>query len=305
MPVYVAHSKNQKGSIQTYSDHANGFFHRYSETVNSKKCFVQEQIQYLTNIGKIVSFVHDMGKLEPYSQEVLHGIRNAKMPNHVVAGLLFLINNKKQMDFGSFLFSFLTIAGHHKGLPDRKNDLQQMLDASPVSVRNPELNYSGVVLKWVSEQYVQIEKALDSIWPKEERVFPNQRNKSFETPLTVRMISSFFTIADHGDTAAHFGNFYPSKNIKLKGIERAKAIDDYTLELNKKSNKRNYERSLLYKDVSSKKLSGFNFITAPTGCGKTVVVSKKTMDEDPERFIYSAPYITIINQSSNVIRSFF
>jgi CRISPR-associated endonuclease/helicase Cas3 len=279
---YIAHSKNKAGKLHYIREHLEEtahFMSRFTKNSNYLKIFVQ------------AAFMHDMGKYSlEFQRYITQGGRRGSAP-HAFLGASFA-RYLKQSEIA------FVVDGHHKGLPDKST-----LKVGTVS---PD--------EWKSKKYQELTQIFLQDIGKSEREFENVgvAFSGFQREVFIRYLFSALTDADWLSTEKHLDEttFSTRKNISLDY--------DHLINLLEKDidgKDKNGHINMLRNEVRQYALSlatgtiGFYSLGLPTGLGKTLIsvtwalihASKHNL----KRIIIVVPYLTIIDQTSKILKRIF
>lgn len=282
MEDYIAHSKNDAGKWHYIKEHLEEtayFMSQFTRNGNYLKIFAQ------------TAFMHDIGKYRPeFQRYITQGGRRGSAP-HAFLGASFA-RYLKQNEIA------FVVDGHHKGLPDKA--------ALKVDTVLPS--------EWKSEKYQEITKIFLQDISKSEQEFEegSVTFSGLQREVFIRYLFSALTDADWLSTEKHFNEtlFSTRKNISLDY--------DYLINLLERNiNERNKDGhiNLLRNEVRQHALSlatgtiGFYSLGLPTGLGKTLIsvtwALMHTKKHNLKRIIIVVPYLTIIDQTSKILKTIF
>ena len=279
MPYYAHTVDNQPpDQWQLLSDHL-------QNTANMAKEFAERfdcgEFAYITGL------LHDLGKYsQEFQQKLLGGNQRV---DHSTAGAQEAKNFYTPLLGKIFAYN---IAGHHSGLPDYGNDINDRFLQK--RLKKEVKNYSAF------KEEIEL--------PQPPRVFPIQQlftNPGFTLAFFVRMLFSCLTDADFLDTENFLSvgsisrGHYPSVSVLND------KLDQYLPTLNAIAstpiNAKRLEIQQRCIDFAANK-PGMYSLTVPTGGGKTVsslaFALKHAQQHNLERIIYVIPYTSIIEQNA-------
>lgn len=110
---YLAHSKKDNSSPQTYADHVEGVYTRAVKYAKEAEAYALKTNGLLCSVAGCSAIWHDLGKLDDKNQAVLRGESpGSHLPvNHVDAGTAALIKQNCP-------YSTLNVFAHHRGLTE-------------------------------------------------------------------------------------------------------------------------------------------------------------------------------------------
>jgi CRISPR-associated endonuclease/helicase Cas3 len=251
-------------------------------------------------IGYLLGMLHDIGKYSINFQKYLMG-QKSKGPDHSTAGAKEI--SKLTNPVGN-LFAY-TIAGHHAGLPNGKDNTQ-----SDLTTRlGKELDNYGDWKQDIGE--------LPEI-PKEELINFCKNLKrdddiktAFAFSFFVRMLFSCLIDADRLNSEEFGDKSKSEKRKKYPSLEELKKnFDDYLKKFGKDSKINEIRAEILSKSIkAAENKSGFFQLTVPTGGGKTLssmaFALNHAIKNNLDRIIYVIPYTSIIEQNAKVFRTAF
>lgn len=243
---------------------------------------------------------HDLGK---YSLAFQNRLMSANDPNthieikrgrpdHSTAGAQHACT--KLNDKGKIIA--YTIAGHHSGLPDGKNNEPSCLSAR---LRKNVPDYAAFP--------EVLNKDLELLLPFDL----DPKRMGFQLSFFIRMLYSCLTDADFLDTE-HFID--PVKSSWRRGYPQFSVMDqELELHMNRLSKKSspsfiNEQRTSILRHCveAANSKPGLYSLTVPTGGGKTLAslsfALKHAIIHDLQRVIYVIPYTSIIEQNAEVFR---
>lgn len=296
MTEFFAHSPKDGYPAQTYAKHVRGVLKRVRRYASDTARYSPDDGALLFKTAEIAAIYHDLGKLDKDSQPVLSGEKKAKrLPlNHADAGAAFFLD-----DAHVDLLAAVTIAAHHRGLPDfykesiredsmfRDDDIKAQVDAA-------------------LSEYAQIHSGTINENPPIENVMP-----SGDLSVFLRMLLSCLVDADHTDTALHYGKYPESvdNTIPLRPDDRLVLLDSYVKKLGKsgKDNDRNRLRSEMYTACKDSPIyESIASCDAPVGSGKTTAVMAHLLAQaskrELRRIFVVLPFTNIIRQSVETYR---
>ncbi len=281
---YYAHSENDCKEKHSLSKHL-------FETARFAESFAcQESYKPLFYMAGLL---HDLGKYQIEFQNYLeHGGKRGSVPHASWGAGYARING--------LLETSIVIDGHHKGLPDNsvwKSD-------SELFKRGKVVGFDNVVEAF--ENDIEIDQ--DFVKKNKPSVFaePLQRE------AFIRYLFSVLTDSDWLSTEKHFDR--DSFEMRIGGaLPVDEMIDKLEEEFSKKSKEGeiNQLRNKARKEVLQKAgmPCGFYSLALPTGMGKTLIslvwALKHAKKNDLKRIIIVLPYINIIDQTAQILKSIF
>lgn len=304
--MYIAHSANEKYSIpeQTYTDHVSGVYHRVLENLNKVKPFVQDY-PLLCRIVIQAAIYHDMGKLCDNAQDVLKKSDGRKMPNHVDAGVAYLLSTGRKDD----KLAAWIIHAHHRGYDKYPYDNEYMRDDQILYDRCPWIPDSNVKMSEYTNKHLNtiINRHNQSVAI--QAPDPIDINDRKVSGSFMRLALSLLVESDHFDTARNYKNFVPEKEVELKPDSRLEKLDIYVAELqaNSKGTDRDRIKQEVYEACRNSDVDSFvTFCASEVGTGKTTAMMAYALrlacKRDLHKIVYVAPFTNIISQTVEVFR---
>ena len=315
---YLAHiSENREQTVYEHCENVS----RYAE--------LEARSVGLGNTLKIAGLLHDVGKLTDEFNEYIHkavenpnSVRRGSI-NHSSAGAKYIMDYgaKHNMKFSPELIAY-SIFSHH-GLNDCVDENEE--DKFTPRLKVDENSYQNVLVN-IEPLITTVD--LKSLLEKSEKEFNNQvekikkicidmkfscdENSSFLLGCLERLILSYLIDADRRDTA----EFMQGKINNRKTQEEINELwKDYQKKLNQKldSFKTVTKIDKLRKRMSdycfdfTKNGNGIYRLSIPTGGGKTLSSMRYALElakkEDKKHIIYVAPFLSILEQNANEIRT--
>lgn len=286
MKKYYAHSENNRNEKHSLSKH----LHQTAVFAESFAC--RKDYEF---IFKITGLLHDFGKYQTAFQHYLaNGGKRGSVP-HAAWGAGYARLCK-------IIEVSIAIDGHHKGLPDNsawKSDTEPFKQGEVPEFENIRETFSN------DTEFNEIE--INSM----PTLFPNESQKS-QREVFIRYLFSALTDSDWLSTEEHFDNekFNLRMNNTLQINVMISKLEEEFLkkskdgEINRLRNEAR-NQSLKKADMSV----GFFSLALPTGMGKTLTSiawalyhSKKN---DLKRIIIVLPYINIIDQTAQILKTIF
>lgn len=281
MSIFIAHSENLKGEIQTMKQHSDGVAE------------IMVSFALSDDFSEIYSYcglLHDLGKYsEGFQRYISFG--GEKEP-HAKWGAYMAKNNK-------LINIALPIYGHHAGLPNRDAMFETL------ETCNQEKEKWEVILQAISDDEANTS-------PCDNDPF-NKISGTLRKELFIRMLYSSLVDADSLDTERHF-------QLEQFNLRTCNSLDAYTLlaALNKRLAAFNQSTPLnelrtnvrLYAQKLANGPQGCYSMTLPTGMGKTLCSLNWALHhaiEHPniKRIVIVLPFISIIDQTVNEFKSIF
>lgn len=286
MPEYFAHSENSRNEKHSLSEH----LHQTAKLAESFAC--QENYK---QIFRIAGLLHDLGKYQPAFQSYLvSGGRRGSVP-HAAWGAGYARLCK-------IFETSIAIDGHHKGLPDKS---AWKSDTEPF-IREEVSEFEKIKQEFINDARVHegdFEKLNRSLFTEEQR---------FQREIFIRYLFSALTDSDWLSTEEHF----EQDTFKMR-IGASLLIEDMISKLEDEFSKKSKagEINQLRNDARYQALQkadmpcGFYSLSLPTGMGKTLTSMAWALchakKNDLKRIIIVLPYINIIDQTAQILKSIF
>lgn len=292
MRTPLAHSARKKYPPQTYEAHVRGVCERAGEYAAEAECYSVKANGILSTIVRDSALLHDLGKLEERNQSVLReqSRRRRHLPvDHTDAGSAAL----QKMGSGC---AAMLVYSHHQGLPDLSTEFV---------ARGCSIFRNGN-----AEVRAETDAALPALLRQHEALFPRKPNKEVQAydgdpAVFLRMALSCLADADHGDTAAAFGQTEKAMP-ELRPQERLAALDHYVSKFGETDERSSLRRELYQSCRSAEAHSGFSVCGSPVGSGKTTAVMAHLLEQackrNARRIFVVLPYTSIIRQSVDIYR---
>lgn len=292
MRTPLAHSARKKYPPQTYEAHVRGVCERAGEYAAEAECYSVKANGILSAIVRDSALLHDLGKLEERNQSVLReqSRRRRHLPvDHTDAGSAAL----QKMGSGC---AAMLVYSHHQGLPDLSTEFV---------ARGCSIFRNGN-----AEVRAETDAALPALLRQHEALFPRKPNKEVQAydgdpAVFLRMALSCLADADHGDTAAAFGQTEKAMP-ELRPQERLAALDHYVSKFGETDERSSLRRELYQSCRSAEAHSGFSVCGSPVGSGKTTAVMAHLLEQackrNARRIFVVLPYTSIIRQSVDIYR---
>lgn len=242
---------------------------------------------------------HDLGKLDPSTQEELRRGRGAGITwDHVDAGIAHLQAG------GAEMAAWLVRAHHAPGLPSRPHHFTRRTDRRLRGRRDDALEPARHM-----EQTRRTDAHLPTLLAEHRTVLGPWRPTPTKAlhGLVARLALSCLVDADHGDTAAFDAGWKPPAAPQPRWRERLVSLDAYVANLGSDSQDRDQLRRAFYTacrhggpDASLVACEG------PVGIGKTTAVIayllRRAIVTDARRLIVVAPFTGILSQTASRLR---
>lgn len=292
MRTPLAHSARKNYPPQTYEAHVRGVCERAGKYAAEAECYSVKANGILSAIVRDSALLHDLGKLEERNQSVLReqSRRRRHLPvDHTDAGSAAL----QKMGSGC---AAMLVYSHHQGLPDLSTEFVS---------RGCSIFRNGN-----AEVRAETDAALPALLRQHEALFPRKPNKEVQAydgdpAVFLRMALSCLADADHGDTAAAFGQTEKAMP-ELRPQERLAALDHYVSKFGETDERSSLRRELYQSCRSAEAHSGFSVCGSPVGSGKTTAVMAHLLEQackrNARRIFVVLPYTSIIRQSVDIYR---
>lgn len=292
MRTPLAHSARKNYPPQTYEAHVRGVCERAGKYAAEAECYSVKANGILSTIVRDSALLHDLGKLEERNQSVLceQSRRRRHLPvDHTDAGSAAL----QKMGSGC---AAMLVYSHHQGLPDLSTEF---------AARGCSIFRNGN-----AEVRAETDAALPALLRQHEALFPRKPNKEVQAydgdpAVFLRMALSCLADADHGDTAAAFGQTEKAMP-ELRPQERLAALDHYVSKFGETDERSSLRRELYQSCRSAAAHSGFSVCGSPVGSGKTTAVMAHLLEQackrNARRIFVVLPYTSIIRQSVDIYR---
>ena len=292
MRTPLAHSARKNYPPQTYEAHVRGVCERAGKYAAEAECYSVKANGILSAIVRDSALLHDLGKLEERNQSVLReqSRRRRHLPvDHTDAGSAAL----QKMGSGC---AAMLVYSHHQGLPDLSTEF---------AARGCSIFRNGN-----AAVRAETDAALPALLRQHEALFPRKPNKEVQAydgdpAVFLRMALSCLADADHGDTAAAFGQTEKAMP-ELRPQERLAALDHYVSKFGETDERSSLRRELYQSCRSAEAHSGFSVCGSPVGSGKTTAVMAHLLEQackrNSRRIFVFLPYTSIIRQSVDIYR---
>lgn len=296
--ILLAHSARGNRSAQTYRDHVLGVTESAKNNLNSISPYIDAERakKYLSVLVRAAEF-HDLGKLSPKNQAVLHQNSDLKhLPiEHRDAGVKYLLGEQYQSPEATLVYSH-----HRPGLPDliKEANLERPFRAhmnSDETIADTNAHLS----EYVEAHNRELDKCGANVNTSAEEIKLNS--------MEYRILLSCLVDADYSDTSGE-----KLTSAAPRWDERLAQLDRYTSGLSENCIDKNSERNKLRGDLyqSCRDASTdfpLEYCDSPVGTGKTTAVMShmlKVAQERGLRHIFVVlPYTNIITQTVEVLRN--
>lgn len=286
---YLAHSKKDNSSPQTYADHVEGVYRRAVKYAEEAEMYALKTNGLLRSVAGCSAIWHDLGKLDDENQAVLRGeSQNSHLPvNHVDAGAAALIKHNCP-------YSALNVFAHHRGLPEKCVNAT-FRDEHPAVRKHVDETLKILFLRH-GQEVTLAEKSRE-----EAHDYDGDPN------LLLRLMLSCLADADHMDTALAYGQAPENEEmLKLRAEERLALLDSYVAEFGGNDERSKLRSKMYFECRNSKTEGGFAACDSPVGSGKTTAIMahllKQAIDRKARHIFVILPYTSIITQSVDIYR---
>ena len=278
---YLAHLSPEGDRSQTVEEHLEGTA-ALSESFAASFCMAEQ--------GKLIGLAHDVGKCSAEFQERLRG---GKIVDHASAGAY----ECAKLDA---LWASCCIVGHHGGLPDFGNLINDTVDDTTVAGRIKRA-HAGQIPNY--ELPIKLEPIADP---------PGFGQDDLTNSFITRMLYSCLVDADFLDTERFMsaGNTYRGAGDSLDLL--LNKLNAYIEPWKNPTNELNKHRFGVLTSCISNGAAyerGIYTLTVPTGGGKTIAsvafALNHAVKNGMDRVIYVIPYTSIIEQTAAVFRDVF
>ncbi len=286
--IYIAHSANSCGIIQTMKEHSLGVSKLMRQFALSES---------LADLYEFCGLIHDMGKYSEAFQKHISGDNNKV--KHSIYGAIFAKDK-------SLLEVSLPVFGHHAGLPNNPDMLQ---DIKAEQNTDKEV-YQKLYDSWQEDNQHSVSIPDDSSFRSLSDVLQKE--------LFVRMLYSALVDADSLDTEKHFYNikFTSRRAPSLEPEVLLHQLHQKLEKLNAAPGKKDLPINTLrnevrmYAEYKSNLPLGCYSLTLPTGLGKTLcsvnwALHHAKYHNNIKRIIIVLPFISIIDQTAEELKSIF
>lgn len=284
MTEYFAHSENSRNEKHSLSKH----LHQTATFAESFACYENYKLFF-----RLTGLLHDLGKYQPDFQSYLaNGGRRGSVP-HASWGAGYARLQR-------LLEASIAIDGHHKGLPDNsawKSDTEAFK-------RGEVSNFENIVKNFIGDAGVNEAdiKKPDSL------AFADSSHRE----VFIRYLFSALTDGDWLSTEEHFDQ--DKFNMRIgAALPTDEMISRLGEEFSRKSKEgeinqlRNSARNQVLQKADLP--CGFYSLALPTGMGKTLTsiawALQHAKKNDLKRIIIVLPYINIIDQTAQILKTIF
>lgn len=287
--LYIAHRSEDGERVQTVEEHL-------AHTAALARDF--GAIMGLGEAGELVGYAHDSGKFQSSFQKYIRGEYRGRV-DHSTPGAVALSLGKYSPQMK--LAGAFCVAGHHAGLPDLGSGVDTEKDGTLCGRIK-----KGLKVRETCETCGRLAHL------PENADFPESSMDAMDEMMTTRMLFSCLVDADFLDTEAFMfggaverGRFHSIEELHDRFFE---ALNDkgYLSPGNALNEKR---CEILQRCIEmGESTPGVYSLTVPTGGGKTVsslaFALRHARIHHKRRIIYVIPYLSIIEQTADVFRSF-
>jgi CRISPR-associated endonuclease/helicase Cas3 len=247
---------------------------------------------------------HDLGKLDPEIQSILHKGRGGSLPwDHVDAGVAHLSGAN------NWMAAWLTRAHHAPGLPEK----QEHFNPDNLGRRLRGRRRDGDLAERHDEQIARTDGRLTDYVRLHEAAVGRQRI-SAQRPthgLPMRLALSCLADTDYSDTASFDTGSVPTEPPAARWEARLRALCDYVGGLppgeGRAEQERNRRRSEFFEAcLAARIVEPMVACEGPVGIGKTTAVAayliRRAQEEGLRRLIVVAPYTNILRQTAERLR---
>ncbi|MDY7036927.1 MAG: CRISPR-associated helicase Cas3' [Thermodesulfobacteriota bacterium] len=281
---YYAHSENNRNKKHGLSEH----LHRTAEFVESFAC--RKDYKQIFNM---TGLLHDLGKYQPEFQNYLKNSGKRGSVPHASWGAGYA-------RLCRIIEASFAIDGHHKGLPDKsvwKGDTEGFYRGEVSSFERIKQEF--IIDMGMNETDMQVSDLLK---------FAEKSHRE----LFIRYLFSSLTDSDWLSTEEHF-----DKDIFEMRVGITLPVDEMLrkLEVELSGKPKDGEINQLRNTVRDQALQkaampcGFYSLALPTGMGKTLTsvawALRHAKENDLKRIIIVLPYINIIDQTAQVLKTIF
>lgn len=284
MKAYYAHSENSRKEKHSLSKHLRQTS-KFAESFACKETY--------KTIFKVAGLLHDLGKYQPEFQSYLdNGGRRGSVP-HAAWGAGYARLHR-------IIEASIAIDGHHKGLPDNsawKSDTEPFKRGEVSGFENITKNF----LNDTEVNDADIKKP-DSL------TFTDKSQRE----IFIRYLFSALTDSDWLSTEEHFDQEKFNRRLGA-ALSTDTMISKLEKEFSRKS--KDGEINQLRNDARNQAIQksdmpcGFYSLALPTGMGKTLTsmawALRHAKKNELKRIIIVLPYINIIDQTAQILKSIF
>ena len=309
---YTAHIRSTDKKEQSVEEHCKRtatLASEYAKTTGLEKA------------AKIAGFLHDIGKLSSVFNSYIHGDNSYKRGDidHSFAGARYLKELSVQSDDKNMnkAFSLIgrVILAHH-GLRDWVND-----DSEDIyDIRTKKESYYAEILenfqstelsRKVNQELIEAVREVTTVRSELRKISDNKEKFAFYLGMMERFLLSCLIDADRTDTADFMSDSETETEFDIKQLWK-----DMQNRLNEKLNRfssRTDDISIQRRSISDRCFEYASNevrickLIVPTGGGKTLSSLRFAIEyakqHDLKKIIYIAPFMSILEQNSDEIRS--
>ena len=286
--IYIAHSANSDGIIQTMKEHSSGVGKLMREFALSES---------FADLYEYCGLIHDIGKYSDSFQNYIRG--QGSKTRHSIYGAILAKD-------ASLIEVMFPVYGHHAGLPN-KPSMAGDIKAELITNR---AYYDAIYEHWRDDNDKQLNVPDDELF----RSLPDILQKE----CFVRMLYSALVDADCLDTERHFAKkkFEQRKSVVLEPDALSAKLEQEFMRFEQDPEKKNLpinqlrNRVRLYAESKAKLPQGFYSLTLPTGLGKTLcsinwALAHAQCHKNISRIIIVLPFVSIIDQTAGKLKEIF
>lgn len=286
--IYIAHSANSDGIIQTMKEHSSGVGKLMREFALSES---------FADLYEYCGLIHDIGKYSDSFQNYIRG--QGSKTRHSIYGAILAKD-------ASLIEVMFPVYGHHAGLPN-KPSMAGDIKAELITNR---AYYDAIYEHWRDDNDKQLNVPDDELF----RSLPDILQKE----CFVRMLYSALVDADCLDTERHFAKkkFEQRKSVVLEPDALSAKLEQEFMRFEQDPEKKNLpinqlrNRVRLYAESKANLPQGFYSLTLPTGLGKTLcsinwALAHAQCHKNISRIIIVLPFVSIIDQTAGKLKEIF
>jgi len=286
--IYIAHSANSDGIIQTMKEHSSGVGKLMREFALSES---------FADLYEYCGLIHDIGKYSDSFQNYIRG--QGSKTRHSIYGAILAKD-------ASLIEVMFPVYGHHAGLPN-KPSMAGDIKAELITNR---AYYDAIYEHWRDDNDKQLNVPDDELF----RCLPDILQKE----CFVRMLYSALVDADCLDTERHFAKkkFEQRKSVALEPDALSAKLEQEFMRFEQDPEKKNLpinqlrNRVRLYAESKANLPQGFYSLTLPTGLGKTLcsinwALAHAQCHKNISRIIIVLPFVSIIDQTAGKLKEIF
>jgi CRISPR-associated endonuclease/helicase Cas3 len=292
--------------------------------------------EFLKQLVRIIALSHDLGKATTFFQDYLkadeiekiklknqsethHGLFSAVCTYYLVKELL----NKTNEDVGYYpFFAFEVVKKHHGNLQDLLDEaIFNEKDKKSISIQLENINEENFIILsnhlFDAGLPIKLTRNIISEWiekfPKDLKAHKRALRSNFGDASNYLLLNLLYSILIDGDKSDVVVREISYFERQTAGIS-ADIVDLYKSKQSFLNSPINAIRESAYKDAINKEIDiekKFYSINLPTGLGKTLIslsfalklrelMNNKTQGKFVPRIIYALPFLSIIEQNSDV-----